>query len=113
MTDRTTPVSGPHPIHVQPIPAGATLDISEYVADLIVSIATDPRLLALFDDVVEALNSDRPGDPERLPVEHLVAQLDPRVHVYGRQVGALADRLGEIARTQSRPVAVPQGGAAA
>ena len=114
MTDSSTPISGPQRVTVTAIPAGAKLDLSTFVHDLIVEIASNEDLVDLMSDVIDALNSDEPADPhkpEGLSVERLVDRLDCDLFVYGAAVGRLADSLLAIARPKGLPSQRNQGAA--
>lgn len=105
-TAAITGIAGPQRVTVTAIPAGVKLDLSTFVHDLIVEIASDENLVDLMSDVIDALNSDEPADPhqpERLTVERLVDRLDCDLFVYGAAVGRLAESLLSIARPKGVP----------
>jgi hypothetical protein len=111
MPDRTTPVTGPHPIHITAIPGGANLDITAYLRNAIhdaLDLLTG-ELLEDFDRAVEQTPCDphKVERPEDLPFERLVNTLVERVGaplpVYGQQVAKLADALHQIARPKGLP----------
>lgn len=100
------PVTGPHPIAVDPIPGGATLDVSAYLTTVVLALVRDEA--AALDEITEldelSPHADSHAAHERdALVEELVERLAPRLPVYGRAVHALADRL----RSAAGPVRVP------
>jgi hypothetical protein len=107
MSDRCTPVTGPHPIHVDRTPMGVTLDVSAYLRDVILDLIRDEA--EALEDIAEwdghaararinDGNDDSHAAHERdALVEELVERLAPRLPVYGREVHALADRLRQSA----------------
>jgi hypothetical protein len=112
MTDPRTPVTGPHRISVDPIPAGVTLDVSAYVTSVVLALIRDEA--AALDEIAEldelSPHADSHTAHERDErVEELILRLSPALPVYGGQVLALAERLQQLAQ----PKAVPgQRGAA-
>jgi len=121
MSDRTMPVTGPHRIYVDAIPAGATLDISAYLETVILALVRDEN--GAMEDIVAADesasfqlshgNDDSHAGHERDQlVQELVERLSPRLPVYGGQVGQLAAALSVIARPKGLPVQRKDGAAA-
>ena len=123
MADDRTPVDGPFRIHVEAIPAGATLDMSHYLTSVLLNLASAAEedgagLLAELVHISECARqaahqgSDSHAAHERDErVAELLAEVadEGRVPVYGGQVLRLAARLSAIAA----PKAVPgQRGAA-
>lgn len=113
-----TPVTGPHRISADPTPTGVTLDISHFITTLLVQLAhdTDDDPTGVLDDLQQIAAADRAahgsdshaGHERDERVEALLDRLGGgRIHVYGRQAIALADRLWNVA--QPRPVRVESG----
>lgn len=95
MSDDRSPLSGPNPIYVVPLPGGVALDLSAYVTSLITELAADDELFEAFMEIADR-DETRLYDghrPEELLVEQLVARLRPQLPVYGRECVALADRI--------------------
>ncbi|MDT9688156.1 hypothetical protein Q5762_07270 [Streptomyces sp. P9(2023)] len=126
MSDDRTPVDGPFRVHVEAIPAGATLDMSHYLTSVLLNLAAAAEedgegLLAELVHIAECARqaahqgSDSHAAHERDErVADLLAEVanDGKVPVYGGQVLRLAERLTAI----GTPKAVPgprQAGAAA
>lgn len=114
---RCPAVTGPTPIYVRRIPAGAVLDVEHYLTHVITSIADDPALLALLLEIADERGSATGYDghePESLLVERLCAELGYEIPLYGGEVARLAERLAEVAPVVA-PVPAPraaEGGAA-
>lgn len=105
MPDYTTPVTGPHAIHVQAIPAGASLDLTSFVQHVITE-AVERLTSDLYDDLCE-IAEHSPADRERLLTERLVQRLvtegTTTVPVYGPQVKALSYALVEVFAPKGLP----------
>lgn len=118
MTSQTTPVDGPFPIRVNPTPSGAALDLSAFLisavfTELIAAADEDPEgLVDELKDMAGLLRSAAHNGRD----SHARHEFDERMHrlvdefaagglvpVYGRQVGRLAARLGEIAAPRPAP----------
>jgi hypothetical protein len=121
-TDRT-PVTGPFRIHVEPLPTGATLDMSHYLTSVLLNLAAaaEEDGEGLLAELVHIAKCARQGAHQG-PDSHAAHERDERVNdlltevadegrvpVYGAQVLRLAARLHAI----GSPKAVPgQRGAA-
>jgi hypothetical protein len=115
-TDRT-PVDGPFRIHVEPLPTGATLDMTHYLTSVLLNLASAAEedgegLLSELVHIAECARqaahqgSDSHAAHERDErVADLLAEFadEGRVPVYGGQVLRLAARLHAI----GTPKAVP------
>lgn len=118
-TDRT-PVDGPFRIHVEPLPTGATLDMSHYLTSVLLNLASAAEedgegLLADLVHIAEcARQAARQGADSHAAherderVTELLAEVadDGRVPVYGQQVLRLAERLRVIAAPKAVPTQV-------
>jgi hypothetical protein len=105
MPDHTTPVTGPHRIHIRAIPTGAELDLTSFVQHVITE--TVERLTNdLYDDLCE-IAEHHPADRESLLTERLVQRLvtegTTTVPVYGPQVKALSYALVEVFAPKGLP----------
>ncbi|MEV6105746.1 hypothetical protein AB0M28_13665 [Streptomyces sp. NPDC051940] len=90
-------VTGPHPIYVRPIPAGAVLDVEAYATALVLYLAREE--VDALAEIADAYDANRPHDghrPEAFLVEQLVARISTDLPVYGGQVLQLAERLRQI-----------------
>ena len=117
MADDRTPVDGPFRIHVEAIPAGATLDMSHYLTSVLLNLASAAEedgegLLAELVHIAECARqaahqgSDSHAAHERdEQVERLLAEVadEGRVPVYGGQVLRLAERLRAIGTPKALP----------
>jgi len=111
------PVTGPIPIYVKAIPAGAQLDLraltAHVVADVIDALLDERTgLLDLLHEVADppkrADGDTEPLDRERLE-EELTARASSRVPVYGPQVTRLA---AELLRAAGQHIPKQRGRAA-
>ncbi|MDJ0460647.1 hypothetical protein [Streptomyces sp. H27-C3] len=114
------PVDGPYRITVDPLPTGATLDMSHYLTAVLLNLAAVAEedgegLLAELVDIAELARSAAHQGPDShaahqrdRQVETLLAEVadDGRVPVYGAQVLRLADRLCAIAAPKAVPTQV-------
>ncbi|WP_037837931.1 hypothetical protein [Streptomyces sp. NRRL S-337] len=104
MSADRTPVTGPFRITVEAIPTGVTLDVSSFVESLILDLVTEQA--EALGEILDEQAEDRPYDghrPESLLVEELVAELSTKIHVYGGQCLALADRIRAVAAPKAVP----------
>ncbi|MFC8271121.1 hypothetical protein ACFUJR_00970 [Streptomyces sp. NPDC057271] len=121
-----TPVDGPFRIHVEPLPTGATLDMTHYLSTVLLNLAAAAEedgegLLSELVHIAECARQAAHQGPDSHAaherderVADLLAEVadEGKVPVYGLQVFRLAARLNAI----GTPKAVPgqrQGGAAA
>ncbi|MFI5525034.1 hypothetical protein [Streptomyces platensis] len=115
MSADRTPVTGPFRISVEAIPAGVTLDLSQFVEALVLDVVTEHA--DALAEILDAQAEPRPYDGHRaeaLLVERLVSELSTRLPVYGGQCLALADRIRAVAAPKALPVQrAAEGGAAA
>lgn len=117
MSNDRMPVDGPFRIYVDPLPTGATLDLSHYLTSVLLTLATAAEedgegLLAELVHIAQcarqaaAQGADSHAAHER---DERVADLlkevadDGKVPVYGAQVLRLADRLLSIGALKSVP----------
>lgn len=120
MSNDRTPVDGPFRIHVEPLPTGATLDMSHYLTSVLLNLAAAAEedgegLLAELVHIAECARqaahqgSDSHAAHERDErVAELLAEVadEGRVPVYGQQVLRLAERLRVIAAPKAVPTQV-------
>ncbi|MBT2505116.1 hypothetical protein J7I98_04235 [Streptomyces sp. ISL-98] len=116
MPDRM-PVDGPYRIYVDALPTGATIDVSHYLATVLLNLAHAAEedgegLLSELVDIAELARSaahqgrDSHAAHQRdVQVAELLAEVadDGRIPVYGAQVMRLADRLRSIAAPKAAP----------
>jgi hypothetical protein len=92
------PVStGPVRLYTRRVPDGIFLDLEEYFTRVITTLADDPDALDLLMQIAEDRGQARGHDgwePEELLVERLADLIGYEVPVRGKQLAALADRLG-------------------
>ncbi|MFJ9644977.1 hypothetical protein [Streptomyces sp. NPDC101206] len=109
-------MTGPIPVRVERIPAGAVLDLGALTAHVVsdvIDALLDPASTELWDLLQQVANpptqpeegSTEPLDREELE-RQLVERASSRVPLYGPAVYRLADRLLEVAR---RHVPRPRG----
>ncbi|MFI5687834.1 hypothetical protein [Streptomyces sp. NPDC051636] len=113
-------ITDPMRIYTRRLPDGVALDMEEYFAYVVATIADDEELLAQFlelvDDRASAREHKHDGwEPERLLMEKLATGVGCEVRVRGKALAQLADRLR--AAVPARAAVVPaqrrEGGAAA
>lgn len=117
MADDRTPVDGPFRIHVEPLPGGATLDMSHYLTSVLLNLASAAEedgegLLSELVHIAECArqaahqgNDSHAAHERDERVADLLAEVadEGRIPVYGGQVLRLASRLTAI----GTPKAVP------
>lgn len=117
MPDARMPVDGPFRMYVEPLPTGATLDVSHYLSAVLLNLAEaaaedGPGVLADLVNIAElarsaaAQGSDSHAAHERDErVDELLAEVadEGRIPVYGVQVLRLADRLRDFAAPKAVP----------
>jgi hypothetical protein len=97
---RRPAITGPFRIYVRRIPSGAMLDVEHYLTATIHTIADNPDLLGLLDEIVTDRAEARAHDgwePEGLLVEKLKDALGYELPLHGAAVARLADRLHAVA----------------
>lgn len=115
---RRPAITGPYPVYIRRIPTGVMLDVESYLTAMVVTLADNPDLRDLLDEIAtdRAQAKEHDGwEPEQLLVEKLCTALGYELPVYGDAVARLADRLSAAAPA-APVVAIPQqreGGAAA
>lgn len=105
---RRPALTGPMPIYTRRIPTGVLLDVEEYFTHVIITIADDPELLGMLDDIVtdRAISRTHDGwEPEALLVEKLAGEVGYEVPVRGPALVRLASKLGAACPTPA--VVVP------
>lgn len=115
---RRPAITDPMPIYTRRIPDGLLIDLEDYFAYVIETIADDEDALALFLEIVDNRATSREHDgwaPEQLLVEQLAERVGHEVPIRGKALAALADRLrsGVPAPTVVIPAQRHEGGAAA
>ena len=108
LTARKPLVDGPFRLYVHRTPAGAALDVEHYLTAVIHTLADNPDLMELLDEIAVDRAESREHDgwePEDLLVEKLTIALGYTLPLYGDAVGALADRLHALA--PARAVRIP------
>lgn len=114
---RRPTVTGPYRVYVRRTPTGAMLDVEHYLIAMIETLADNPDLFDLLDEIARDRRMARSHDrwePEELLVEKLVAALGYELPLNGPAVLRLADRLRAVAPAPA--VVIPaqrEGGAAA
>jgi len=97
---RRPAITGPRAVYIRRIPTGAMLDVEDYLIATLQTLADNPDLMALLDEIASdrrmAASHDR-WEPEQLLVEQLTAALGYELPLYGDAVGRLADRLRAVA----------------
>jgi hypothetical protein len=97
---RRPAVTGPYRVYVRPIPTGVMLDVEHYLTAVLETLADNPDLLELLDQMARDRELARGHDgwePEELLVEKLTLALGFELPVYGEAVVRLADRLRALA----------------
>ncbi|MFI8853627.1 hypothetical protein ACIGW3_26025 [Streptomyces sp. NPDC053499] len=122
MSERECVMSGPHPIYVDAMPAGAVLDVEAFVTG-VVQDAVEALLSDEFADRLAELAEVQPSDPHAVQVpsdlhmeslvSDLVKQVETRMPLYGGQVQRLASALGRLVQPRPVPGQRREGGAAA
>jgi hypothetical protein len=105
---RRPAVTGPFRVYVRRLPTGATLDVEHYLTATIHTLADNPDLLGLLDEIVTDRAEARAHDgwePEHLLVEQLMAALGYELPLYDGAAARLADRLSAVA--PAAPLAIP------
>lgn len=114
---RRPAVTSPHAVYIRRIPAGAMLDVEDYLIRTLQTLADNPDLMAMLDEIASDRRMSRSHDrwePDELLVEQLTAALGYELPLYGDTVARLADRLRAVAPAPA--VVIPaqrEGGAAA
>ena len=117
MSDERTPVDGPFRIHVDPIPAGARLDLSHWLGSVLLNLAAAAEedgeglldeLVALSELArsasVQGIDSHAAHErDDRLTALMLMVADDGCVPVYGGQVLRLAERLRRVGMPKAIP----------
>lgn len=83
-------------LYTRRLPDGMALDLEEYFAYVVATIADDPDAYALFQELVDdrAMAREHDGwEPERLLMEKLATTVGYEVPVRGEALARLADRL--------------------
>lgn len=118
------PVTGPFPITVEPIPAGATLDIEKYVRTAVSDIV-DALLGDEFGDRLDEIREAAPSDPHAVQrpadllfeslVDALTSEIGTKLPVYGEQLARLTGALHReyLRMSSDRHSSLREGGAAA
>jgi len=114
-----TPIPGPLPVGVTPIPGGAALSLNAFAAAVVGDVLDallDPQDTTLWDRLTELADTTAPPTPEgRLPYEELVADLADRassqVPMYGGAVLELTRRLRAAVAPKSVPAQRSAGAA--
>jgi thiamine monophosphate kinase len=109
-------VTGPYRLYVRRTPAGAMLDVSDYLIAMIETIADNDDLMSLLIEIEEDRRNARKHrhdgwEPEQLLVEQLIAALGYELPLNGPAVGRLADRLRAVAPVVSIPAQREAGAA--
>ncbi len=89
-------ITDPMPIYTRRLADGMALDMEDYFAYVVETIADDEDLLAQFLELVDDRNLAREHDgwePERLLVEKLAAGVGTEVRVRGESLRKLGERL--------------------
>jgi hypothetical protein len=97
---RRPAITGPYRVYVRRIPAGAMLDVEHYLTAVLQTLADNPDLRDLLDEMAEDRRQARGHDgwePEELLVEKLTTALGYELPLYGEAVSRLADRLRAVA----------------
>lgn len=93
-------VTGPFRLYVRRTPTGAALDVEHYLTAVIQTLADNPDLMELLDEIAvdraEARSHDG-WEPEDCLVEKLSIALGYELPLYGDAVARLADRLRAVA----------------
>ena len=117
---RRPALTGPMPIYTRRVPDGVYMDLEEYFIHVITTIADNPELLGMLDDIVtdRAISRKHDGwEPEALLLEKLAGEVGYEVPVRGEALTRLAARLIAAAPAPAPAVAIPaqrtEGGAAA
>ena len=111
-------VTDPMRLYTRRLADGMALDVEEYFAYVVTTIADDEDLLALFLQIVDDRGMAREHDgwePEHLHVEELATQVGFEIRLRGDALRKLADRLRSAApqRKDVIPAQRREGGAAA
>lgn len=115
---RRPTITGPYRLYVRRTPAGAMLDVSDYLVAMIETIADNPDLMDLLVEIEDDRRTARKHahdgwEPEQLLVEKLTTALGYELPLNGTAVTRLADRLHAVAPLVSIPAQRREGGAAA
>jgi hypothetical protein len=119
---RRPTVTGPYRLYVRRTPAGAMLDVEDYLIAVIETLTDNPDLLDLLLEVAEDRGQARAHkhdgwEPEQLLVEKLTTALGYELPLNGPALTRLADRLRQAEVLSAPVVSVPaqrrEGGAAA
>ena len=97
---RRPAVRGPRPLYIRRIPTGAMLDVEAYLIATLQTLADNPDLMAMLDEVASdrRMAASHDGwEPEELLVEQLTAALGYEIPLYGDAVTRLANRLRAVA----------------
>jgi hypothetical protein len=117
LTARRPLVTGPFRLYVHRTPTGAALDVEHYLTAVIHTLADNPDLMELLDEITVDRAESREHDgwePEDCLVEKLTVALGYTLPLYGDAVGVLADRLHALAPERAVRIPAPrEGGAAA
>lgn len=101
-------VTGPFRLYVRRTPTGAALDVEHYLTAVIHTLADNPDLMEMLDEVAVDRADARSHDgwePEDCLVEKLSIALGYELPLYGPAVASLADRLHALAPAPA--VAIP------
>ena len=113
---RRPAVTGPYRLYVRRTPGGAMLDVEHYLIAMVETLADNPDLRELLDEIAVDREQSREHDgwePEELLVEKLTTALGYELPLYGESVARLAGLLGAAAPVVSLPQQRTAGGAAA
>lgn len=103
---RRPAVTGPYRVYVRRTSSGAMVDVEHYLTAMVQTIADNPDLLELLQEIAEDRAESRGHDgwePEALLVENLTTALGYELPVHGREVMRLAYRLRRCTPRPARP----------
>lgn len=101
-------ITGPFRLYVRRTPTGAALDVEHYLTAVIHTLADNPDLMEMLDEIAVDRADAKAHDgwePEDCLVEKLSIALGYELPLYGDAVGRLADRLRAVAPAPA--VAIP------
>ncbi|NUO43703.1 MAG: hypothetical protein HOV82_16895 [Streptomyces sp.] len=109
-------VTGPYRLYVRRTPAGAMLDVSDYLIAVIETIADNDDLMSLLIEIEDDRRTARKHahdgwEPEQLLVEKLTTALGYELPLNGAAVLRLADRLRAVAPVVAIPAQREAGAA--
>ena len=107
---RRPAITGPYRVYVRRTPGGAMLDVEHYLTSVIETLADNPDLRELLDEIAEDRSLARGHDgwePEELLVEKLTMALGYELPVHGRAVMRLAYRLRRCTPLPAAPRRAP------